>query len=276
MNQENNPLKQYFRRPAIYVKLPSEGKYYNSATISMPDNKELPVFPMTAIDEITARTPDALFNGEAVADIIRSCMPNIKDPWAIVNMDLDAILIAIRTATNGNNMEIESMCSECSEESKYDVNLVGILAGLKPGNYDQELLIGELSIKFKPLTYKEINQINTNQFELQRGFAQLNDMTETEEKNSKIKELLILTTKLTSQAITSNIEYIKTPSAFVQEKEYILDFLNNCDKNTYDMLKEFNVKLKEGTDMKPLKVKCIHCQHEYDQPFTLNMSDFFG
>jgi len=276
MNQENNPLKQYFRRPAIYVKLPSEGKYYNSATISMPDNKELPVFPMTAIDEITARTPDALFNGEAVADIIRSCMPNIKDPWAIVNMDLDAILIAIRTATNGNNMEIESMCSECSEESKYDVNLVGILAGLKPGNYDQELLIGELSIKFKPLTYKEINQINTHQFELQRGFAQLNDMTETEEKNSKIKELLILTTKLTSQAITSNIEYIKTPSAFVQEKEYILDFLNNCDKNTYDMLKEFNVKLKEGTDMKPLKVKCIHCQHEYDQPFTLNMSDFFG
>jgi hypothetical protein len=276
MNQENNPLKQYFRRPAIYVKLPSEGKYYNSATISMPDNKELPVFPMTAIDEITARTPDALFNGEAVADIIRSCMPNIKDPWAIVNMDLDAILIAIRTATNGNNMEIESMCSECSEESKYDVNLVAILAGLKPGNYDQELLIGELSIKFKPLTYKEINQINTHQFELQRGFAQLNDMTETEEKNSKIKELLILTTKLTSQAITSNIEYIKTPSAFVQEKEYILDFLNNCDKNTYDMLKEFNVKLKEGTDMKPLKVKCIHCQHEYDQPFTLNMSDFFG
>jgi len=276
MNQENNPLKQYFRRPAIYVKLPSEGKYYNSDTISMPDNKELPVFPMTAIDEITARTPDALFNGEAVADIIRSCMPNIKDPWAIVNMDLDAILIAIRTATNGNNMEIESMCRECSEESKYDVNLVGILAGLKPGNYDQELLIGELAIKFKPLTYKEINQINTHQFELQRGFVQLNDITDTEEKNSKIKELLILTTKLTSQAITSNIEYIKTPSAFVQEKEYILDFLNNCDKNTYDILKEFNLKLKEGTDMKPLKVKCIHCQHEYDQPITLNMSDFFG
>jgi hypothetical protein len=276
MTQENNPLKQYFRRPAIYVKLPSEGKYYNSSTVSMPDNKELPVFPMTAIDEITARTPDALFNGEAVADIIRSCMPNIKDPWAIVNMDLDAILIAIRTATNGNNMEIESVCTNCSEESKYDINLVGILAGLKPGNYDQELLLGELSIKFKPLTYKEINQINTSQFEIQRGFAQLDTITELDAKNEKIKELLILTTTLTSQAITSNIEYIKTPSAFVQEKEYILGFLNNCDKNTYEMIKEFNVKLKEGTDMKPLKVKCIHCQHDYEQPFTLNMSDFFG
>jgi len=276
MIQENNPLKQYFRRPAIYVKLPSEGKYYSSTTISMPENKELPVFPMTAIDEITARTPDALFNGEAVADIIRSCMPNIKDPWAVVNMDLDAILIAIRTATNGNKMEIESTCNNCSEESKYDINLVSILAGLKPGNYDQELILGELSIKFKPLTYKEINQINTSQFEIQRGFAQLDAITELEAKNEKIKELLILTTRLTSQAITNNIEYIKTPSAFVQEKEYILDFLNNCDKNTYDMIKEFNVKLKEGSDMKPLKVTCMHCQHEYEQPFTLNMSDFFG
>jgi hypothetical protein len=275
MNQENNPLKQYFRRPAIYVKLPSGGKYYNSATISMPDNKELPVFPMTAIDEITARTPDALFNGEAVADIIRSCMPNIKDPWAIVNMDLDAILIAIRTATNGNKMEIESTCTACSEESKYDINLVGVLAELKPGNYDQELPIGELTIKFKPLTYKEINQINTNQFEVQRGFAQLDNIIDLEEKNSKIKELLILTTTLTSHAITSNIEYIKTPSAFVQEKEYILDFLNNCDKNTYEMIKDYNFKLKEGSNMKPLKVKCIHCQNEYNQPFTLNMSDFF-
>jgi len=276
MNQENNPLKQYFRRPAIYVKLPSEGKYYNSDTVSMPDNKELPVFPMTAIDEITARTPDALFNGEAVADIIRSCMPNIKDPWAIVNMDLDAILIAIRTATNGNKMEIESTCTACSEESKYDINLVGVLAELKPGNYDQELVINELTIKFKPLTYKEINQINTNQFEVQRGFSQLDSMIEIEEKNAKIKELLILTTTLTSQAITSNIEYIKTPSAFVQEKEYILGFLNNCDKNTYEMIKEFNFKLKEGTTMKPLKVTCMHCQNEYNQPFTLNMSDFFG
>ena len=47
-----NPLKQYFRRPAIYIKLPSEGKYYPEGTIDLPDNKELPVYPMTAIDEI--------------------------------------------------------------------------------------------------------------------------------------------------------------------------------------------------------------------------------
>lgn len=94
----NNPLKQYFRRPAIYLKLPSEGKYYPIDAIDLPDNKELPVYPMTAIDEITSKTPDALYSGVAISEIIKSCVPNIKDPWSIPTIDLDAILIEIGRA----------------------------------------------------------------------------------------------------------------------------------------------------------------------------------
>ena len=66
----NNPLKQYFRQPAIYVRLPSGGQHYPPGAINMPPNGELPVFPMTAMDEITYRTPDALFNGSAVISVI--------------------------------------------------------------------------------------------------------------------------------------------------------------------------------------------------------------
>jgi hypothetical protein len=50
-----NPLKQYFRRPAIYLRLPSNGKFYSQGAIDLPDNKEIPVYPMTAIDEITTK-----------------------------------------------------------------------------------------------------------------------------------------------------------------------------------------------------------------------------
>ena len=55
----------------------------------MPENRELPVYPMTAIDEITYRTPDALFNGQAVVNVIHSCVPNIKNAWEIPGTDLD-------------------------------------------------------------------------------------------------------------------------------------------------------------------------------------------
>ena len=73
-------LQKHFRQPSIYIKLPSEGVWYDDSIITMPENGEvLPVYPMTALDEITYRTADALFNGEAVVTVIKSCIPLFKD-----------------------------------------------------------------------------------------------------------------------------------------------------------------------------------------------------
>ena len=275
MATQNNPLKQYFRRPAIYIKLPSGGKNYAPGIINMPANEELPVYPMTAIDEITTRTPDALFNGSAVADLITSCVPNITDPWKLNNIDLDAILIGIRTAAGGNKIEIQTTCPSCTEDAIFDVNLVGLLNNLNINNYDKELVLGDLTIKFRPLTYQQVNEISTSQFQVQKIFERL-DAMETEEKNAKIKEALILTTNLTIDALSKTIQYIKTPTAFVEETSFILEFLQNLDKNDFTKIKDYNVELKQSSEMKPLHITCIHCKHEYDQTFTLNISDFFG
>ena len=61
----------------------------------------------------------------------------------------------------------------------------------------------------------------------------------------------------------------------VNEKEYILDFLQNCDRNSFVKLKEHTIKLREDAQLKPLPVKCIHCEHDYTQTIALNVSDFF-
>jgi hypothetical protein len=106
MSLVNNPLKQYFRRPAIYLKLPSGGALYPPGVIKPTENGELPVYPMTAIDEITTKTPDALFNGVAMVEIIKSCVPDVLDPWSINSIDLDAILLAIKSAAGGNGNRI--------------------------------------------------------------------------------------------------------------------------------------------------------------------------
>ena len=143
-----NPLKQYFRRPEIYIKLPSGGNFYPEGSIDLPENKELPVYPMTAIDEITSKTPDALFNGTAVVDIIKSCLPNIKDPWSVPSIDLDHILIAIRVASNGNLLDIESICPSCNEEASYDINLIGLLSNITVGNYNDFFSIAYSAVKF--------------------------------------------------------------------------------------------------------------------------------
>jgi len=275
MSIDNNPLKQYFRRPSIYIKLPSGGKYA-PGVIDMPENGELPVYPMTAIDDITSKTPDALYNGSAIVEVIKSCVPNIIDPWQINNVDFDAILIAIRSAATGNDMEVETTCPACEEESKYNISLVGLLSTLKAGDYATELNIKDIAIKFKPLTYKEMSEASVGQFEMQRLFIMINNIENEEEKSARSKEALKTITDITMQVLSKTVEYIKVPTAFVDNNEYILDFLRNCDKMMFDQIKDHNSLLKKQTEVKPLHVKCISCSHEYEQPFTLNASDFFA
>jgi len=271
----NNPLKQYFRRPAVYFKLPSEGKGYTEAIINIPESGEIPVYPMTAIDEITSRTPDALFNGTALVDIIKSCIPAINDPWAINSNDMDAILIAIKIASSGDTLEIETVCPSCNDSGTYSVNLVPILNTLKPGNYEKTLTVGELNIKFKPLSYKEMNKAALANFELQKTFVNLENATSDDEKNRITKDTLEKITILTMDLLTKTIACIQTSNFIVDQKEYILDFLKNCDRNVYNTIRDYNAELKSETEIKPMNIKCDNCGHEYDQPFTLSPVDFF-
>ncbi|NDB58023.1 hypothetical protein EB001_06220, partial [bacterium] len=110
MQNSMNPLAKHFRQPSVYLKLPSGGKYWPEGTINLPANGEVPIMAMTTKDEITIRTPDALMNGQGVVDLIQSCCPNITNAWAMPTIDSDAILVAIRIATNGSNMDIDSKC----------------------------------------------------------------------------------------------------------------------------------------------------------------------
>lgn len=272
----NNPLKQYFRRPAITVKLPSQGKFYPPDSIDMPMNGELPVYPMTAVDEITSKTPDALFNGTAIIELIKSCVPAIKDPWQIPSIDIDPLMIAIRSATVGNEMEIESQCPSCDTISKYGLNLVKLLGTLEPGNYDQTLTIDELEFKFKPLKYKSVNDTNMQQFDIQIEINRIAEITDETEKMRRSTETIKKLNMTTFKLVSENIEYIKTPQEIITNKDFVYEFLTNTDKKTFDRIRDHGVNLRKSSEIKPMKVKCTNCSHEFDQGLSLNVTDFFG
>ena len=272
----NNPLTQYFRQPAIYVKLPSNGQHYTEAALNMPANRELPVYPMTAIDEITYRTPDALFNGNAVVNVIKSCIPSIQDPWAIPAMDVDTILVAIRIASYGHTMEISTSCPHCQHEADYGLDLRTVMERMRAPDYSKSIHDGDLEIYFKPMTYKNLNENNQRQFEEQKMLQVLPgaDMHD-DQRMSALSAALTKITEITISAIAQSIAAVKTPAALVSEPEFIEDMLKNCDRRLFGKIRDHIVNVKAEGEIQPMKLKCAACEKEYQQAITLDMTSFF-
>ena len=272
----NNPLSQYFRQPSIYVKLPSGGQHYADGAIDMPANGELPVYPMTAIDEITYRTPDALFNGNAVTNVIKSCVPAIRDPWAIPAMDVDSILVAIRIASYGHNMEMSTTCPHCENEADYGLDLRTILEQIKTPDYSKPIIAGDLQIFFKPMTYKHLNDNNQKQFEEQKLLQVLpdSDMPDTD-KMTAMSAALVKLTHITIDALSQSVAAVKTPDGLVSEPEFIEEMLKNCDRRLFAQIRDHIINVKSQAEIQPIKLKCSACEKEYQQAVTLDMTSFF-
>jgi len=232
---------------------------------------------MTAIDEITYRTPDALFNGSAVVSVIHSCVPNIKNAWAIPAIDVDTILISIRIASYGHVMEMSTRCPKCNTDAEHGVDMRIMLDQIISPDYQESLIHRDMEFFFRPMTYKDINENNQMQFEEQRVLQTLNSADSSDEDKVKAMSTALKTiTELTVKAMTLSISAIKTPTALVTEKGFIEDFLKNCDKNLFSQIRDRVILLKGQSEIQPLAIKCSECENEYQQAITLDMASFFA
>lgn len=278
MPQTANPLKQFFRQPSIYLRLPSLGQYWDQTAIAMPPNKELPVYPMTAIDEITYRTPDALFNGQAVVNVIQSCIPAIRDAWSIPGSDLNAILVAIRIASYGHEMEMTIKCPNCETESDFILDLRSVLDKLTSPDYSKAIKQGDLEITFTPIAYRHQNETNIKQYDQQRMIQQIqmSDQLADEQKIEQLNETLQKITSLTIETLKYSISSIRTPQSLVTEPEFIHEFLVNCDRRFFTEIRDHIIDLRQQSEIESIGVTCSHCDHQWKQTLTLDQAAFFG
>ena len=273
---ENNPLRQYFRQPAIYIELPSQGKFYPQGALNMPQTNKLPVYPMTAIDEITYRTPDALFNGQATVNVIQSCVPDIKNAWSIPSMDVDTVLVSIRIASYGHEMGFSTQCPACQHVSDQAIDLRNVLDSMRPVDYAKPITSGDMEIYFRPMSYQNMSDNNKLQYENQKMLQNIPDSTSSDtDKMSALSKALQEVTAMTVKALAQSIAMVKTPTAMVSEPEFIEELLKNCDRKLFNEIRDYIVTNKAQSEMQPIKLTCPECKHEYEQTVTLDMSSFF-
>jgi hypothetical protein len=281
--QQSNPLQKYFRQPKVYITLPSKGKFYKPGAVDLPENGELPVFPMTAKDELTLKTPDALLNGQATVDVIQSCIPAIKDAWQMPSIDLDAALIGIRIATYGDKLDLTTKIPGLNEEREFSVDCKTLLNKLVTKEFVDTIEYNNMVVKIRPLNYREFTTNSIKTFEEQRIFALVNDgkMSE-EEKLSKFNESFKKLTELTVDTMGKTIVSITVDDVIVTDRNHIQEFLTNTDKNFYSAILEHIEQQKELFSIEPLKVECSDedvergAPERFEVPITFDQSNFFG
>ena len=279
-----NQLNQYFRKAELKIKLPSQGQYYPPGAVKLDSNGEVDVLPMTAADELTMKTPDALLTGESTVKVIQSCIPAIPNAWLIPQMDVDVILIGIRIATYGNKMAIGSTVPVTGTKQENDVNLQQLLERIDtkivPNVVD---LPNGLKIVCKPMNYQQLSLIRKNTFEKQRMARTLNDTKMSdEEKQAEFNKIFASLTEINIDSLLANIESIVTPEGQVQDRAEIDAFVKNAKLDDVKMIRAKVEEMGSTGAIPPLKAESPEEDIEkgapktYDVPVLFDNSDFFG
>lgn len=283
MQSQMNPLKKYFRQPKLYVRLPSSGNFYPDGALERTQNNEYPVYAMTARDEIAIKTPDALLNGQSTVDVIQSCMPNIKNAWAVPSIDIDAILIAIRIATYGEQIDVEITVPKTDIVKTYTTDLRLALDKLFEAAFDPVIEISpELTAHVRPITYEEYTKNSLKSLEEQRIFNIVNSQDlEEHQKIEQFNKSFKILTEITMSSVSQSVVKIVTPDGEVSNTAYIKEFIDNADKEFFTKVTDHLDGQRQKFQMPMFKIQTTEEEQsqgapsEFETPIALDASNFF-
>ena len=276
----DNPLKSYVRTPKLQVLLPSRGKWGDAETASKITG-EIPVYPMTSKDEVMIKNPDALLNGESVASVLKSCT-GIENIYDLTNNDVEFLLVAIRYATSGNEMEIDAVCPKDQHVNRVAVDLERILDSVEEMDktYQTKLENG-LKVNLRPMSFKNAQRLSLNAFQEATTLQTINDakLPQTERIkvfNKSFEAIADLAVETMIDAIVSVVVPEGDEEKTVTDKKFIGEWVKGMSsaeaKKIQEKLDEMN---REGFDHS-YNVVCEECGTKFKTSIEFNVSNFFG
>ncbi|MAF35662.1 hypothetical protein CL622_00910 [archaeon] len=285
--EQKKPTKEqvsaYFRKPELKIALPSKGRFYPPGALELDPTGEVDVYPMTAIDELTLKTPDALLTGESTIKVIQSCVPAIKNAWLMPASDVDTLLIAIRIATYGPRMTLTSRVPVTGTQQSHEIDLQKLFDNVdKTVPNNQCLLDNGVKITLTPNNYQQVSLIRRSTFEKQKLARTINDAKlKDEEKQEEFNKIFAELTRINVETLVNNIDSIILPEGSITDKNDINDFIQNVDlKFVTAVRKQLEVINKLGS-FESFKAESPEedvkkgAPKTYQVPILLDNSDFF-
>lgn len=278
---QQNPLMQFTRKPVIYISLPSNGHFTSPNDFELSVNNELGISSMTTSDELLLKTPDALLNGEAIEKIIQSCAPGVKNVRNLPSPDIDAILVGIRMASYGDNMEFKASCPKCDAPKEFAISLTDALARIE--QLEKEYIVelsNKIKVSLKPHTYESrIKQGLMTYNEAQIIKVILNEDLADPETGKQYQESFNRLAKLIVELTSDCIDTLWDPEGNYLDvtSEQILEWLKNIPRGDADLLQQKVNEMNEIGVYRKVNIKCNNeeCGHEWETEVDFDASHFF-
>lgn len=275
MNSEN-PLNKYFRKPKIYVTLPTGGKFNPELKTTLLD--EVGVSAMSAIDEISLRNPEALLNGEAIKSVIESCVPTVGDPMKLCNIDIEALFLAIQYATYGNDLTHEHTCRNCKEIAEYKIDVNEILNRFPEVDTIDPILFEDVNIHVRPPTLENVTRmalIDLEQKKIIQNLRTVDDDTEDMDIANKFYTSFKKIATFNVDMLANAISRIETPDVIVEDTKMISEFLQNVPTTVVQQLNTAIEKIvTKPTDINKMQFKCGGCDNLDEVYLEINPINF--
>jgi hypothetical protein len=273
-----NPLQSYYRHKDIYVRLPTGGKWLEHPP-KLTDDGEIGVRAMSMKDELLLTIPDALYNGQAIFELVQSVCPDIVDPYELSLPDVDVILLASRASSYNKKFPVEARCPKCETSHMYDVDLQVVLGKVHLVAEQTEIEIEDLVVELRPNTLAAVNANNIKTGELAK---MLGTMREGDDIDQSLKEQYSENMQQIAAAnivlIANAIVKVKMPNGQeVTDLQHIIDWIANSNRKTVNALQKAQTLMNVNGIPKQFTFQCAteDCGHEFETAVEFNPSFFF-
>ena len=275
MNNEVNPLRQFYRTEKVWVSLPSDGNFYEDGVLELNSNKELGVFPMTAADEVLFKNPDALLSGDAIKRTIISCVPGVKKVESLLANDVDTLIVAIRHASYGDELDVSSECPECFTENKFALSIDSTLTSSDTleESYPVNLDSG-VTVFLKPYTFtdKAFEQSNTVK---NIDSPALDEKAKFKLLGDSISSMAKMSFDLISNCIMRVYKEDGENTIDVTNKKHIKEFAADMARADIKKINDEIEKINGIGINKDFEATCEKCEHKWTVPIDFNPATFF-
>lgn len=269
-----NPLLSNVKLPGRTFTLPSGGHLYRDGELTNPDG-EIHIQALSALDEITLKNSDLLFNGDALEQVVRACVPSIKKPSELYGRDVDALMVMLRLVTYGPEFSIKvahdceasrlpNKDGETTENSRhrehdYIVDIESLVMNMKqldPTDISKQYVTtldnGQV-VKVGPVRYKDLISL------FQYTLAKKDNFTAEDVKESTVKNIAM---------VVQEVDGISDKALIEEWARYLTTKQNH---QIADIVEQTNTWGPDNT----VTLKCQDCGEEFKVELPLNPISFF-